>query len=280
MTFAPQSLLDLQTYWVAQGGRSLGITGDASHLAKGTSYHLGKDDLIAGAYSAIRPRDKAGLTNAASAIDLGALDGTLANLRAFSDWLARRCVKHVAGTGDVVEVIYSPDGKRVLGFKDGVDFLIPNYGDASHLTHTHISFFRDSQQRDKTALFQPYFLPDSSTEDPMLPFTIRGDTPPGSVKATTGTAAVTFVLTAKVVGIPIGSEFRVYATVRRVDTGEDCYLVGVPDAGPPAVILPAFLPVADADIVVGPPPVVDCTDAVEEALKKASARAAAAVLTT
>jgi hypothetical protein len=157
MTFAPQSLLELAAYWKRQEGVFLGIVGDAAHLGKGVSYHLGKDDLIPGAYSAIRPRDRAGLTNAASAIDLGKLGGTYQNLREFSDWLARRCVKHDPATVDVVEVIYSPDGKNVLGFKNGVEFLIPDYGDASHLTHTHISFFRDSETRDKTRLFKPYF---------------------------------------------------------------------------------------------------------------------------
>jgi hypothetical protein len=167
MTFAPQTLRDLAAYWIGQGGVNLGIVGDASHLAKGVSYHLGKDDLLPGAYSAERPRDKAGLTDAASAIDLGKLGGSYGNLRSFSDWLARRCVAGDPGTGDVVEVIYSPDGQRVLGYKQGVAYLIPNYGDPSHLTHTHVSYFRDSEKRDKRPLFEQYFLPDSSTVDDM-----------------------------------------------------------------------------------------------------------------
>ena len=157
MTYAPKSLQELAAYWTLQKGVNLGIVGDTEHQQKGVSYHLGKSALVPGAYSCERPRDKAGLTNAASAIDLGRLDGSFAQLRAFSDWLARRCVKNDPKTIDVVEVIYSPDGKRVLGFKDGVDFLIPNYGDNSHLTHTHISFYRDSEFRDKVALFAPYF---------------------------------------------------------------------------------------------------------------------------
>jgi hypothetical protein len=163
VTFAPQSLKDLAAFWIAQGGVNLGIVGDTDHLTKGVSYHLGKDQLRADAYSAQTPRDKAGLTNAASAIDLGRLDGSLTQLREFSDWLARLCVKNVPGTLDVREVIYSPDGKRVLGFKDGIDFLIPNYGDLSHLTHTHISYYRDSEFRDKRPLFEPYFV-----EDPVI----------------------------------------------------------------------------------------------------------------
>ena len=157
MTYAPARLKELAAYWTAQGGVNLGIVGDTEHQAKGVSYHLGRDQLSPGAYSAERVRDIAGLTNAASAIDLGRLGGSYPALRAFSDWLARRCVANDPKTVDVVEVIYSPDGKRVLGFKDGIDFLIPNYGDASHLTHTHISFYRDSEFRDKTALFKSYF---------------------------------------------------------------------------------------------------------------------------
>lgn len=168
MTFSPQTLRDLATFWVAQKGVNLGIVGDGSHQRKGTSYHLGKSALLPGAYSAQTPRDRAGLSEAASAIDLGRLNGSLPELRRFSDWLARRCVKNVKGTEDIREVIYSVDGVTVLGFKDGIDFLIPGYGDRSHLTHTHISYYRDSEKRDKRPAFLPYFLepPDTGTPDP------------------------------------------------------------------------------------------------------------------
>jgi hypothetical protein len=66
---------------------NLGIVGDTGHVATGVSYHLGKDQLRAGAYSATLPRDKAGLSNAASACDLGKLGGSLAGLQKFSSWL-------------------------------------------------------------------------------------------------------------------------------------------------------------------------------------------------
>jgi len=162
VTFAPPTLRALADYWIDQGGVNLGIVGDTGHADRGVSYHLGKDQLRSDAYSIQTARDKAGLTNAASAIDLGRLGGTLGNLRKFSDDLARRCVKNAPGTFDVREVIYSPDGRHVLGYKDGIDFLIPGYGDDTHLTHTHISFYRDSEFRDKIALFKPWFtLPDT-----------------------------------------------------------------------------------------------------------------------
>ena len=33
----------------------------------------------------------------------------------------------------------------------------PGQGDDRHLKHTHISYFRDSEKRDKLFLFQPFF---------------------------------------------------------------------------------------------------------------------------
>ena len=175
MTFAPQTLRDLAAYWVSKGGVNLGIVGDAPHVSGGVSYHLGKDQLRTDAYSIQTVRDKAGLTNAASAIDLGRLGGSIVGLRKFSDWLARLCVKNQPGTRDIREVIYSPDGKMVLGFKDGIDFLIPGYGDNSHLTHTHISFYRDSEFRDKRALFRAYLEPPDTGTGAIMAFKI----PPG-----------------------------------------------------------------------------------------------------
>lgn len=160
MTYAPQTLTALDTYWRARGGVSLGIVGNAAHNAKGTSYHLGKDKLTATAYSRVLPRDRAGLTDAASAIDLGRLGGTYPGLQAFSSWLAEQCMAGAPGSSDVREVIFSPDGKTVVGWSAlQPDSLIPNYGDATHRTHTHISYFRDSELRDKTELFKPYWAP-------------------------------------------------------------------------------------------------------------------------
>lgn len=66
-------------------------------------------------------------------------------------------------------MIYTPDGKTVLRWdrERGVKSEPrPGEADASHITHTHISFYRDSERRPKVGLFAPFFVkpPDTSTE--------------------------------------------------------------------------------------------------------------------
>ena len=172
MTYNPITLQALAKYWVAQGGVNLGVVGDTAHAAKGYSYHLGRDQLSPTAYSVQTARDKAGLTNGASAIDLGRLDGTFMALRTFSKWLVEEARRNAPGTSDIREIIYSPDGKTVLRWdrQRGYNSL-PRTGEAddSHLTHTHISFYRDAEQRDHTTAFRPYF------EEPVRNFTILYD---------------------------------------------------------------------------------------------------------
>lgn len=183
MTIAPQNLTDLSTFWKAHGGVPLGIVGNQKHCS---GYHLGKDRIFGSCacrpdgtcvpgigsrdYSVQIRRDKAGLSNAASAIDLGRLDGSLAGLRSFSKWLVRQCQDHPKAYRDIREIIYSPDGRTVQRFsgEDGTIHTGPGNGDSSHTTHTHISFYRDSTGRDMRPLFAPYFapsvpLPDTST---------------------------------------------------------------------------------------------------------------------
>ena len=165
MSYAPATLSALGSFWVAKGGVNLGIVGNASHVV---GYHLGRDRIYDGAdgpgigdrdYSVQLARDKAGLSNAASAIDLGRLNGSYANLRRFSKWLVAQCMAEKPGYRDVREIIYSPDGDRVVRYSgtDGQIHTGPGNGDLSHRTHTHISYFRDSAGRDKRPLFAPYF---------------------------------------------------------------------------------------------------------------------------
>ena len=177
MTYAPASLKALANYWVAQGGVNSGIVGDAAHQRR-ASYHNGQDAIdkygrtALDDYSIRHVRDREPyLTNAASAIDLGRLDGSLVALHSFSRWLVAEALQDPEAYRDVREVIYSPDGQTVQRYS-GVDGAIhtgPGNGDNSHLWHTHISFFRDSEKRDKRPLFEGYFItpPDTGTEDPV-----------------------------------------------------------------------------------------------------------------
>lgn len=181
MTFSPATLDALGAYWTAQGGRNLGVVGNASHTQ---GYHLGRDRIYDGSgpglgdgdYSVRLARDKAGLTDAASAIDLGKLDGSLPGLRMFSVDLVARCLADPGTRRDIREIIYSPDGATVQRYSS-VDNAIhtgPGNGDDSHLTHTHISYHRDSEDRDKIAAFRPYF-----EEDVVQSFVLRPG-PPGT----------------------------------------------------------------------------------------------------
>ena len=161
-TFAPPTLKALGAYLVANGAVNLGIVGDASHIAKGTSYHNGASALTATAYSAKLPRDVAGLTEAASAIDIGKVAGTLVGLQDLSSWLVTECANRAIDTLDIREVIYSPNGTKVERWDATTNTIYPGgtgtgQGDDSHLWHTHVSYFRDSEARDKTGPFRRYW---------------------------------------------------------------------------------------------------------------------------
>jgi hypothetical protein len=153
----------------------VGIVGDTGHAATGSSYHLGRDQLRPDSYSIVESaRDSTGLTDAASALDVGTFDVTVAGKRhtlpGLSIWLVAQCKAGTPDTKDIREVIYSPDGSTVKRW----DRLgIRSTGDSSHTFHTHISYFRDSESHDKTALFSRYLteiglLEDDMTRDEML----------------------------------------------------------------------------------------------------------------
>jgi hypothetical protein len=169
VTYAPATLLTLREYLKPLTGLSspnLGIVGDARHVAVGQSYHLGANQLVATAYSRRTARDRAGLTNAASALDIG----NHGELRQLSRWLVSRARVNARGTDDIREIIYSPDGVKVLRWDRERGFnSAPREGEAddSHRWHTHISWYRDAEYRDKRGVFAPFYddtsLPDTST---------------------------------------------------------------------------------------------------------------------
>lgn len=194
MTYAPARLLELREFLKPITGLSagnLGIVGDARHANGGTSYHLGKDQLTDTAYSRRTARDKAGLTNAASAMDIG----NFAGLRALSLSLVGLCRANAPGTDDIREVIYSPDGKTVLRWDRERGYSsAPKAGEAddSHLFHTHVSWYRDSEKRDKVGVFRlATATPDTQGDDvPLIDFTLAPDEQAGRITVMEGGASV------------------------------------------------------------------------------------------
>lgn len=168
VTYAPDDLKAVQAYCQRQTGQPWASLGIVHSTPQGGGYHEGQD-LLAAAGRAPGPdypdsdysyadartvaptpygRDLAtaatlaGDANAASAFDLG---GAFPRFLELNNWLVGRCNAGDPRCRDIREVIYTPDGKVVrrwdaTGQQD-------NAGDSSHLSHTHISFFRDSLGR-------------------------------------------------------------------------------------------------------------------------------------
>ncbi|MEV5692982.1 hypothetical protein [Micromonospora globbae] len=137
----------------------VGIVGDPNHRG---GYHCGSDRVVANDYSVVEsPRDRAGLTLDAAALDVGQFRVTSAgrthDLRSFSVWCVGQCAANAPDTRDIREIIYSPDGRTVRRWDR---LRRRSSGDDSHLWHTHFSFFRDAIKagRDQTPLFRRYLI--------------------------------------------------------------------------------------------------------------------------
>lgn len=163
MTYAPDDLKAVQAYShsvCGLGWPSLGVVGDTSHNSSG-GYHVGKDVLHSlgtapedqgSDYSYTESvRDRAGLTNAASAFDQGDFEVIYKGRRVSHHMLIDAVLREVAKPGrgrckDVREMIYEVgDGTGVIRRWDALGKR--NTGDSSHGSHTHFSFFRDSEGR-------------------------------------------------------------------------------------------------------------------------------------
>jgi hypothetical protein len=182
----PATLAQLATYLDGQGVPVLGIVGNAAHTS---GYHLGRDRIYRippgkgdADYSVRTARDKAGLTNAAAAIDIGRFP----RLIGLGRHLVRECI--AGRETDIREVIAERgDGSHIWRW-DRVTGKVTGHFDSDELPHhDHVSWFRDSQGRDKRPVFRSFFeLPDTGTEEPVL-YSIKGvDGPfPCTVKAGT-----------------------------------------------------------------------------------------------
>jgi hypothetical protein len=81
-------------------------------------------------------------------------------LRALSTFLVAEC--QAGRITDMREVIYSDDGKRVLRYdRERGQSSAPRTGeaDASHTWHTHISWYRDAEAREKVTPFRRFYEP-------------------------------------------------------------------------------------------------------------------------
>ncbi|MEU8257738.1 hypothetical protein AB0C06_26125 [Micromonospora inaquosa] len=176
MTRAPANLLAVRSLLLthldnAPGPDDLdpgevGIVGDPAHRG---GYHCGSDRVVSGDYSVVEsPRDRAGLTLDASALDVGQFNvrsgGRTNTLASFSVWCVAQCAANAADTRDIREIIYSPDGTTVKRW-DRLNKRTT--GDSSHRWHTHISFFRDAIKagRDQRPLFRRYLSSIGLLED-------------------------------------------------------------------------------------------------------------------
>jgi hypothetical protein len=171
MTYAPRSYKDAQSYLCARTGLSavsVGLVGDAAHGTSG--YHLGWDRVRLGRglqdYSYRESsRDRAVVSDASSAIDVGwfsvRVGARTVTLLDFNAWLVGQCRAGAADTLWIREVIYTPDRKTVKRW----DRLgVRTAGDSSHLTHTHISGFRDAENIPKRPLFERFFAAMANAE--------------------------------------------------------------------------------------------------------------------
>jgi hypothetical protein len=137
---------------------SLGIVGNAAHKS---GYHLGRDRIFgpdgqaSADYSVKSDRDKDFVTTSASALDIG----SFGRLRQLSVFIVDQGMVNAPDTHDIREVIYSEDGIKVLRWDRERGFATKpkEEGDSSHRTHTHVSWYRDSLDRDKRALFARFF---------------------------------------------------------------------------------------------------------------------------
>lgn len=165
MTVAPPRLLEWRSHmqaWTGLAAVQLGIVGGPGHILTGTSYHLGKDQLIMSKnpYSARHPRDVAGLTNAASACDTG----PFARLVELTAWAVAQAL---AGRRPDTRELIGPGGDG-RAYRWAVETgwraeLRPDGDD--HENHLHESFFRDSEHGDKVGFYRPFFEGDDMTPE-------------------------------------------------------------------------------------------------------------------
>jgi hypothetical protein len=152
MSYAPQTLLDLREYLKPETGLSdneLGIVGDANHSY---GYHLGEDRLPKDDYSARTARDLAGLSDGAAANDIGWFD----RLVALTGFLVAEA--RAGRLTDCRELIGPAADGRAYRYDSLSGWKAQQRAEGDpHEWHLHVSWYRDSEQRDKREPFKRFF---------------------------------------------------------------------------------------------------------------------------
>lgn len=148
MTTTPDDLRNIRAYLMPRTGLPAVSLGVQHFQPDGGGYHEGEDLLNEGGsadddYSVNESqRDRNGLTDDASALDVGDFDDgqghTLEGLNAF---MVARCQAGDPRARNIREIIYK-SGPGTVSRWDALG--VRSDGDLSHLTHGHYSFFRDS----------------------------------------------------------------------------------------------------------------------------------------
>jgi hypothetical protein len=185
MPYTPQSIHDLKKYLVAKTGKpganfSIGRTQQISNgqrLFRG--YHLGGDQLGPKDYSNVKARDRRGLSDARSAIDIKL---PVRDLKKLVTYL--RAEAEAGRLTDVREFLGPRQDGRAARYAKENNWQEELYPEGnSHEWHVHLSFFRDStspaSDRDKVGILEGHFGPrDPDQEEPEPPPDDGPDNPP------------------------------------------------------------------------------------------------------
>lgn len=163
MSMIPESLREAKRYLVEKTGRpGANFSIRAARSARG--FHAGKAEIFGPDgkgnrdYSVRDPRNKAGLTNASSALDIKIPKGQLKALTAHL----------VANPGDLLFEVIGPDSTGAANYwsvKTGWQPR-PNLAPPSHSWHAHVGFWRDTEFADRTAPFRSFYEPNPPAPEP------------------------------------------------------------------------------------------------------------------
>lgn len=179
MSMAPQSLKEVKRYLVSKTGKAGANFGIRGFVGKKRvwGYHLGKSDIFGPGgygwrdYSVKRKRDRAGLTEASSAMDIRL------NIPTLKDLVVYLRAEAAAGRADLMEIL-GPDanGQAKRYAKPAWNKALR--ADDSHKWHVHVSFPRDTEFDDRVAMFEGFFGPRDVVAPDVPDEPAEGETPP------------------------------------------------------------------------------------------------------